>query len=87
MRRLVVLGEKVVVKELSEKLKENFETSQIDEYNLKKISKKASSDAQRRVIREVLEKVNWNKKKAAKILKISYKALLYKIKELKIDAR
>ena len=87
IRRLVVLGEKVVVKELRERLKENFEASQTDEYNLKKISKKASSDAQRRVIREVLEKVNWNKKEAAKILKISYKALLYKIKELKIDAR
>jgi len=34
-----------------------------------------------------LEKVNWNKKEAAKILKISYKALLYKIKELKVDTR
>ena len=87
IKRLVVLGEAVVIKELRERLKQNLETGQRDEYNLKKISKKASSDAQRRVIREVLEKVNWNKKEAAKILKISYKALLYKIKELKVDAR
>ena len=45
--------------------------------------KKAESEA----IFKALELTNWNRKKAAHILNISYKALLYKIKETGFDKR
>jgi DNA-binding NtrC family response regulator len=52
--------------------------------SLKKVRKKALDRVEREVITYVLEKTGWNRSKAAKILNISYKALLYKIKELDI---
>ncbi|RMG59759.1 MAG: sigma-54-dependent Fis family transcriptional regulator, partial [Deltaproteobacteria bacterium] len=48
---------------------------------LKEIAKVASQRAERLVIEKVLNHVRWNRRKAAKILDISYKALLYKMKE------
>jgi two-component system, NtrC family, response regulator AtoC len=49
--------------------------------SLKEITKKAALEAEKEIIHRVLTQTNWNRKKAAKILNISYKALLYKIKE------
>jgi two-component system response regulator AtoC len=46
---------------------------------LKAIARQAARDAERAVIAETLERVHWNRAKAARILQISYKALLYKI--------
>jgi two-component system response regulator AtoC len=46
---------------------------------LKAIAREAARDAERTVIAETLERVHWNRAKAARILQISYKALLYKI--------
>jgi transcriptional regulator with PAS, ATPase and Fis domain len=53
--------------------------------SLKKVRKKALDRVEREVISYVLEKTGWNRSKAAKILNISYKTLLYKIKDLSID--
>ena len=50
--------------------------------SLKEVKKQAIQEAEYNLIREVLKETDWNRKKAAKILQISYKALLYKIKEL-----
>jgi two-component system response regulator AtoC len=47
--------------------------------DLKSIARQAARDAERIVIAETLERVHWNRAKAARILQISYKALLYKI--------
>ncbi|MFO7496361.1 MAG: sigma-54 dependent transcriptional regulator [Desulfobacterales bacterium] len=52
---------------------------------LKKIKKKALENIERRVISYVLEQTGWNRTKASKILKISYKTLLYKISDLNIE--
>ncbi|MBW2338494.1 MAG: sigma-54-dependent Fis family transcriptional regulator [Deltaproteobacteria bacterium] len=52
--------------------------------SLKKIKKKAMDRVEKEVIAYVLEKTGWNRSKATKILKISYKTLLYKIKDLEI---
>ena len=49
---------------------------------LKEVKKEAIRKAEGRVISEVLAETHWNRKKAAEILDISYKALLYKIKDL-----
>ena len=48
---------------------------------LKEIGRRAALEAEREMIRRVLYQTNWNRKKAAKILNISYKTLLQKIKE------
>ncbi len=52
-----------------------------DKIPLKEISKIAAKQAERKVIEKVLTDVRWNRRKAAKILQISYKALLYKMKD------
>jgi two-component system, NtrC family, response regulator AtoC len=46
---------------------------------LKDIARQAARDAERAAITEVLERVHWNRAKAARLLQISYKAMLYKI--------
>lgn len=42
-------------------------------------------EAERKAIQAALEKTQWRRKEAAKILNISYKALLYKMRELQLD--
>jgi transcriptional regulator with PAS, ATPase and Fis domain len=53
-------------------------------FSLKKIKRKALDRVEREVISHVLDKTGWNRSKATKILKISYKTLLYKISDLNI---
>ena len=53
--------------------------------SLKKIKKKAIVRVEREIISYVLKKTGWNRSKATKILNISYKTLLYKIKNLEIE--
>lgn len=53
--------------------------------SLKKITREASRRLERRIIVKVLHAHNWNRKKAATALSISYRALLYKIQETGID--
>lgn len=55
-----------------------------NEMPLKEISKAALDKAERQVILHVLSKTGWNRKKAIKILNVSYPALLYKMKDLNI---
>jgi len=52
---------------------------------LKEISKQAALQAEREAIRQALEDTRWNRLQAAKLLKISYRALLYKIKAVGLD--
>jgi DNA-binding NtrC family response regulator len=61
------------------------ETPDLTNLSLKKIKKKAMDRVEKEVISYVLEKTGWNRSKATKILKISYKTLLYKIKDLGIE--
>jgi len=49
--------------------------------DLKALSKRAAQMAEKRVIERVLAQTRWNRKEAAERLQISYKALLYKMKE------
>jgi transcriptional regulator with PAS, ATPase and Fis domain len=54
-------------------------------FSLRTFKKKAMDQVEREVISLVLQKTNWNRSKANKILKISYKTLLYKINELGLE--
>jgi two-component system response regulator AtoC len=59
---------------------ESFATTK--ELSLKEISRRAVLEAERQVIVRALEHCRWNRVKTAKMLKISYRALLYKIKDM-----
>jgi two-component system, NtrC family, response regulator AtoC len=48
---------------------------------LKSLSRNAKDEAEAEAISRALEETNWNRKQAAALLKISYKALLYKIRQ------
>jgi DNA-binding NtrC family response regulator len=54
-------------------------------YSLKEISRCAAREAERELILKMLTQTRWNRKETAEILGISYKALLYKIKESGLD--
>ena len=54
-------------------------------YSLKDISRTAAREAERELIFKMLQQTRWNRKETAEILRISYKALLYKIKENGLD--
>jgi len=102
MKRMVVLGnERVVVQELAQKEAPasreaspglDFDALGIEIANgkgidLKTISKRAAQVAEKRVIERVLQQTRWNRKEAAERLQISYKALLYKMKEAGLGER
>jgi transcriptional regulator with PAS, ATPase and Fis domain len=53
-------------------------------FSLKSAKKNAVEMVEREIISHVLDRTDWNRSKASKILKISYKTLLYKISDLNI---
>jgi len=53
--------------------------------NLKEIGREAAHKAEREAIQRALLRTRWNRKEAAELLQVSYKALLYKIREYGID--
>jgi two-component system response regulator AtoC len=97
LRRVVVLGsEQAVVQELAARTPKPGERAGEGEkptdwlgselanggsLDLKAIAKRAAGVAEKRVIARVLEQTRWNRKEAAVRLQISYKALLYKMKD------
>ena len=52
-----------------------------DSGGLKSVARSAKDEAEAQAITKALEQTNWNRKQAAAILQISYKALLYKIRQ------
>ena len=53
--------------------------------SLKDIGRRAAQVAEREAILHALEQTQWNRVRAAKLLDISYRALLYKIKDSGLD--
>jgi two-component system response regulator AtoC len=92
IQRIIVLGnEKVIMDELASVNKEEpTQTTKVTPLHtkpwpsLKEVQREATMKAEAEVIRKALDLTNWNRKKAADLLNISYKALLYKIKECNI---
>jgi two-component system, NtrC family, response regulator AtoC len=56
-----------------------------ERFSLKEASRAASRQAERELILKALEKTHWNRKRAARDLRISYKALLYKLKQIGVE--
>jgi two-component system response regulator AtoC len=55
--------------------------------SLKVASRAASRHAERELIQNALERTHWNRKRAAQDLQISYKSLLYKIKQTGLEGK
>jgi two-component system response regulator AtoC len=55
--------------------------------DLKSMVRDLKGEAEMDAISRALEQTNWNRKEAAKLLNISYKALLYKVRQYGIDRR
>jgi two-component system response regulator AtoC len=91
IKRLVLLGDEAAIcEELSSEVKRKrvlqksrlqLQNSSLPIIPLKEVSRRAAMQAEREAILKVLGQTNWNRKRAAKLLNISYKAILYKIKE------
>ena len=56
-----------------------------DSISLKQAAREASRKTERKIILQSLERTHWNRKRSARELQISYKALLYKLKQLGLD--
>ena len=56
----------------------------LSDLSLKKFKKQVADQVEKDVISYVLEKTGWNRTRATQILKVSYKTLLTKIKELEL---
>lgn len=83
IERYVILGsEDAVASELL-----NWEQTHVEpeisvegQIHLKKVTRQAVHDLEKKIILSVLEANRWNRKRTASALKISYRALLYKIR-------
>ncbi|KPL01131.1 MAG: hypothetical protein AMJ91_01215 [candidate division Zixibacteria bacterium SM23_73_3] len=58
--------------------------SDLKSFSLKKRVGTAVAAEEKALITQALDKTNWNRRKAAQLLEISYRSLLYKIKEYQI---
>jgi two-component system response regulator AtoC len=57
------------------------------EIHLKKVTRQAVAELERKIILSVLEANRWNRKRTASALKISYRALLYKIRRAGLPSK
>jgi len=90
IKRYVILGsEDVISSELVIRDQQDFYTPDINvegSISLKKLTRQATRDLERKIILKVLQAHHWNRKRAAKALSISYRALLYKIRDTGLPA-
>ncbi|MGB9074535.1 MAG: sigma-54 dependent transcriptional regulator [Terriglobales bacterium] len=84
IKRYVILGhEEVITNDLVEREPDFFnpDISFDGPISLKKLTRQAVRELERKVILKVLQQHHWNRKQAARTLSISYRALLYKIRD------
>src|SRR5271154_1013643 len=87
VKKIIALGdEQLAVSELAMAPSEpRVEVSKPRGHSLKAASRAASREAERELILKMLELTRWNRKRAAQELQISYKSLLYKLKQIGFD--
>jgi len=81
-KAIVVLGDEALAMGGLRALFVKPDRSNGDRISLKEASKAASREAEKELILKVLTRTRWNRRRAAQELKISYKALLYKLKQI-----
>lgn len=90
MKRLVILGtEEVIAHELAAPREEHLGLDLDDNtgLSLKEITRNAVEKLERVVIARSLRRHHWNRREVSQSLKISYRALLYKIKKFELPSR
>lgn len=90
IKRLVILGsEEVLIKELLNPPEESIlpEIPDSDSIGLKEITRRVVQEVERRVILKTLHTHHWNRKRSARALRISYRALLYKMQQCNLPSR
>ncbi|MGH7279195.1 MAG: sigma 54-interacting transcriptional regulator, partial [Candidatus Rokuibacteriota bacterium] len=95
MRRMVVLGDADVIRQdlaapRGDRVPpDTLEATAVEPpvRSLKAIARRAARDAERLAISEALERTRWNRAQAARLLGISYKALLYKMAQCELSGR
>jgi two-component system, NtrC family, response regulator AtoC len=87
VKKVVALGdEQLALSELTATpIERPAEISEPRTYSLKQAARAASREAERELILKALEHTRWNRKRAAQELQISYKSLLYKLKQIGVQ--
>src|SRR5437588_1190741 len=84
MKRYVILGAEESISGDLHPREQDFFSADISvdgPISLKKITRQAVRELERKIILKVLQHHHWNRKSAARALNISYRALLYKIRD------
>jgi DNA-binding NtrC family response regulator len=86
----VILGtEEAITSDLVNHGQTQFDPNMLqgDSIPLKEITRRAVQELERKIILQVLQANHWNRKSSARKLKISYRALLYKIRQAGLPSR
>ncbi len=90
MKKIVALGtEEIILADLRHgngRARHGNGNGNREGVSLKQAARAASRQAERELILKVLTRTRWNRKRAAQELQISYKALLYKMKQIRLDS-
>jgi two-component system, NtrC family, response regulator AtoC len=84
IKRYVILGNEEVISTDLAPRNPDFFSAEIPldgQISLKKVTRQAVRELERKIILKVLQNHHWNRKQAARTLSISYRALLYKIRD------
>jgi len=81
-RAIVALGDEALAMGGLRSLLRRVNHSNGEKVSLKEAAKAASREAEKELILQVLTRTRWNRRRAAQELQISYKALLYKLKQI-----
>ena len=90
VKRYVILGsEEAVSSELLARGFDRFgpEVPEDGSISLKKVTRQAVQELERKIILKALQTHHWNRKQAARALKISYRAFLYKTRQAGLPTR
>jgi len=81
-RAIVALGDETLAMGGLRSLLRRVDRGGSEKISLKDAARAASREAEREIILQVLTRTRWNRRRAAQELQISYKALLYKLKQI-----
>jgi len=92
VRRYVILGSADgILAELRERsqvqVATGFHLTSPEDFSMKKFAKEATQKAERYLMLEALRETRWNRRRASRLLGISYRALLYKMREAGLPSK
>jgi two-component system, NtrC family, response regulator AtoC len=88
VKKIVVLGDEqlaIAALDAAAPAARRTEVAPDRSHSLKVAARAASREAERELILKALARTRWNRKRAAQELQISYKSLLYKLKQIGLD--